>query len=266
MICKFYDKKYQIIRNEAVGIRHIFAIIVYTDKSKFCCSFRATYRKINEEIDDEQVTNRHRELYFYSRCLFESVQFYGQEMSSKSIVYHGLSIVLEFEKFTSYFNAPLSTTTSFRTAQQFSEGCGLVLSLKSAAKYINDPTKTPKYLSVSFLSSFPHEDEQLFYGSHVILQIVNITEAQHLTSHSKELKMFNKFQKTIMNKSVVWNDEKDHDIIDALKILIENQQNKIIFDEHKQEEPSPYYTKYGNILFTHFCCHTNTTQVCIRNW
>eukprot|EP01084_Bolivina_argentea_P251527 421873_1 len=34
--CKYYNKEYNIIRNELIGIRHIFAIIVYTDMSDYC--------------------------------------------------------------------------------------------------------------------------------------------------------------------------------------------------------------------------------------
>eukprot|EP01084_Bolivina_argentea_P294497 506720_1 len=45
LYCKYYDYKYNIIRNEQIGIAHIFSIIVYTDMSQFCKNFRQTYRK-----------------------------------------------------------------------------------------------------------------------------------------------------------------------------------------------------------------------------
>eukprot|EP01084_Bolivina_argentea_P016789 31367_1 len=45
LFCKYYDKKYNIVRNEPIGIGHILAIVIYTDLSAFCTKFRGTYRK-----------------------------------------------------------------------------------------------------------------------------------------------------------------------------------------------------------------------------
>eukprot|EP01084_Bolivina_argentea_P276244 471332_1 len=255
LICKKYDPKYQMIRNDPIAIRHVLAIIIYTDQSNFCTAFRKTYRKINNETTEQEVVNRHKQLYNFARCLFEAVEFFGEEMDPKLKVYHGLNCVMNFEKFTEYFNQPLSTTTSFKAAQQFSQGSGIILSLKSAATHISDLKKRPKYLSVSFLSCFPHEDEKLFYGSYVVLQIVNITEATNLKHHTKELKMLDNFQKTVQNQFVNWNN--DINMINALCILIKNQQeninneenNKLLeldqCDDEKHEFKSEYITKYG---------------------
>eukprot|EP01084_Bolivina_argentea_P208637 355637_1 len=38
-ICKYFKREYNIIRNEPIGIRHILAIIIYTDMTAFCTSF-----------------------------------------------------------------------------------------------------------------------------------------------------------------------------------------------------------------------------------
>eukprot|EP01084_Bolivina_argentea_P058044 105984_1 len=272
LICKTYNHKYQIIRNQAIGICHILAIIIYTDISKFCTGFRKTYRKIKYEIDEEAVTNRHKQLYYYARSLFESVELFGQEMSTKMSVYHGLNVEMKFRHFTEYFNQPMSTTTSFKTAQEFSQGIGIILELKSAAKYMNACTKKPKYLSVSFLSSFPKEDEKLFYGSFVALQISDITQSHNMVHHSKELKMFNKFQQVIQNQIVDWKAKgDDNDMIDALTVLVQNQQNntKILMqtDENENEEKkSEYISNYGQSLFDFFCNHPKTTKIGINNF
>ncbi len=45
------------------------------------------------------------------------------------------------------------------------------------------------------MSCFPNEDERLFYGAYIEFQIYNITEAENLKEHSKELLMLNQFQK-----------------------------------------------------------------------
>eukprot|EP01083_Nonionella_stella_P014601 41005_1 len=118
-----------------------------------------------------------------------------------------------------------------------------------------------KYLSVSWLSCFPNEDEKLFYGSHVVLQIANIWEANQLLDHSRELKMFEKFQKTIHNGKVRW-DKLPNDMIEALQILIENQQK----DVSPTIATNRFITRYGIASFRFFCEHPNTTKICICNF
>eukprot|EP01083_Nonionella_stella_P069112 184071_1 len=177
-VCKYYNKRYRIIRNEPISIQHIFAIVAYTDMTAFCTAFRKTYRRITKDETDEDVTKRHVQLYYYSRGLFESIEFFGSHMNEQLTVYHGLNREMTFIKFTAYFNQPISSTTSFRSAQQFSVGSGgnsgIILTLRSGAKHKNEPTKIPKYLSVSWLSAFPNEDERLFYGAYVVFKITNI--------------------------------------------------------------------------------------------
>eukprot|EP01084_Bolivina_argentea_P076833 139301_1 len=260
-LCKYYKEQYNIIRNEPIGIKHIIAIITYTDKTEFCTEFRKTYRKIKNE-NEHQVTKRHRQLYFYSRSLLESVEFFGEFMSAEMKVFTGLNRVMKFSQFTTYFNQPVSTSTSKTTAHQFSEGKGIILMLNSGTKYLNDPTKRAKYLSVSWLSNFPNENEKLFYGFYVMFQITDIIEAKTFRGHAKELLLFNKFQKTIQNQKVIWNDIKDNKKIQTLVILIKQRNNYIAVNSLK----SPYITEFGQSLFNYFCDNPTLTLICIQNF
>eukprot|EP01084_Bolivina_argentea_P037246 68862_1 len=77
--CTYFDRRFQIMRNEQVGIRHILAVIFYTDVSNFCKAFRETYRKKKGETE-RKLVDRHRELYQYARSLYECIQFFGEYM------------------------------------------------------------------------------------------------------------------------------------------------------------------------------------------
>eukprot|EP01084_Bolivina_argentea_P180722 312218_1 len=226
LICKHFSKEYNILRNEKIGLRHILSIIIYTDCTKYCTMFRTTYTKLNDGETEQEVTNRHKQLYYYSRSLFEAVEFFGNLMEPHLKVYHGLNKVMKFSMFTAYFNQPISTTISLTTAVQFADTNGIILTLQSGAEYF-ESSKIPKYLSVSWASSFPNEDEKLFYGENVVFRIVNITESVNLQGHSKELKMLNKFQSTLQNQKVTWNKKntEDKQKINALVKLIKQQQN-----------------------------------------
>eukprot|EP01084_Bolivina_argentea_P096732 173890_1 len=132
-ICKYFKREYNIIRNEPIGIRHILAIIIYTDMTAFCTSFRATYRRIETETEEFEVVERHKQMYFYARSLYEAVEFFGRYMNKKLTVYHGLNKVMNFEQFTAHFNQPVSTTTDKIVAQKFSQNVGIILVLRSGA-------------------------------------------------------------------------------------------------------------------------------------
>eukprot|EP01084_Bolivina_argentea_P108562 194021_1 len=261
LICKYYNELFNIIRNESIGLRHILVLVTYTDISEFCTIFRQTYRKIQNETTEKEVTQRHLQLYYYSRCLFEAIEFFGRYMGVDFKVYHGLNKVMKFEKFTAYFNQPVSTTTSINTAVQFANGRGIVLTLKAAVEYSDDISKTPKYLAVSWMSCFPNEDERLFYGGHVAFKIHNITEAETLKGHTKELLMLNKFQKIVQNQDVFWGD-KNKKQIEALAILIEQHNHPNV----KDGKTSSLITQYGQELFNYFCDNENTTEIVIRNY
>eukprot|EP01083_Nonionella_stella_P287443 978433_1 len=140
-ICKYFHPEYNILRNEPIGLRHILSIIVYTDTTKFCTAFRSTYRCINNETSAEEVAERHQELYYYSRCLYESIEFYGTYMEPQLKVYHGLNRVMYFDAFSAYFHQPISTTTSLNTANQFANGQGIILTLKCATDDLYDKEK-----------------------------------------------------------------------------------------------------------------------------
>merc|ERR1719491_2784672 len=119
-------------------------------------------------------------------------------------VFHGLSMKFLFERFTAYFNHPISTTSSYIIAHQFSKGIGVILRLMAAANVLGDIKRIPKYMSVSWMSSFPGEEELLFYGRNVIFALADIAEAENHTKHSKELAIFNLFQNIVLNEKVQW--------------------------------------------------------------
>eukprot|EP01084_Bolivina_argentea_P265255 449540_1 len=181
-------------------------------------------------------------------------------------LYHGLGIILYFAKFTTQFYQPISTTTSLHAARNFTDGVGIILELKSGVKQVRNSAQAPKFLSVSWVSSFPYENEKLFYGSQVIFEISNIIEAENVKiKHRQELAMFNRFQQSIQNESVNWhNNDK---MVEALAILIRTQQNREKTSLKSEDNAnSKYITKYGKELFDHFCRHPDTTKMCIRNF
>eukprot|EP01084_Bolivina_argentea_P255644 430094_1 len=262
LICTYYDPDYNIIRNSLIGTKHILSMIIYTDCTEFCTAFRSTYRAMHPRETDQHITDRHRELYWYSRFLFTSIESFGTPMPKKMKVYHGLNKVMYFERFTSFFNNPVSTTTNIRTAQNFAEGNGVILQFKRANS--KNPLLIPRFLDLTFLSVYPEEGERLFHGKNIVFQIVNIIthhENSEPTPHRQDLKALNLFQQVITNQQIGWIEMKTslQNAMKHLIQLIEQRKNKI--DEEKIYDD---ITTYGKELFDFFC--SNISWIGIRNF
>ena len=163
-------------------------------------------------------------------------------------------VILYFEKFSALFHQPISTTTSFSKAQEFSQGIGIILTLK-AAPYSN-PSQAPRFLSVSWLSDFSGEEERIFYGKNVAFDIVNIREASNLKSHQMELSLFNKFQRLIQNEKIEWKKDQPEQLVK----FIEQQQ------KYESTANDANAMNYGKGLFNCFCRHRNTITVKINDY
>eukprot|EP01084_Bolivina_argentea_P088529 159842_1 len=256
LFCNQYDKPYQIIRNQQIGIRHILSIVVYTDIGSFCKAFRQTYRHLTETEPPQKVEKRHRNLYRYARALFEAIHFFGTYMDPEMTVFHGVSLRAKFTKFRAYFNQPISTTSSIQSAQLFTAGVGIILSLKCAT----DAPNVPKYLPVEWMSDFPYEKEKLFYTRNAVFKICNIHshDTRKWTSHEKKLSAFMKFQRILENEKIIW---KDNYTAAQLEQLISHKcQLKEQF-EAKSDEKS-----YIQNLFNHFCDNMDIIKFNANNY
>ena len=108
--------------------------------------------------------------------------------------------------------------------------------MKSAVRALGDATKIPKYLRVSWLSCFPNEEELLlFYGSNVAFAVDDIAEADNHKKHSKELFMFNLFQKAVQNQQVHWT-VNEKVMAQRVQKMKNKKENDEAFDVQKWEQ------------------------------
>lgn len=91
------------------------------------------------------------------RALFVAIHFYGERMTPKTVVWHGVDHRMKFESFATYFESPTSTSMSQQVAQGFSGSNGMILKLKSKFK-----SSCSMMLDVSVFSNYQAEEERLF--------------------------------------------------------------------------------------------------------
>eukprot|EP01083_Nonionella_stella_P087792 244380_1 len=155
----------------------------------------------------------------------------------------------------------MSTTTSDTIAYRFADGSGVVLMLTSGVEVENvTVSKIPKYLSVSWFSPYPDEEELLFYGDNVRFKIHDIIETQSKRRHEDDLLALNEFQNMVQNRCVDWkNSAKWSSKI--IKLIMQQKEIKLRNDRRDQNRHD-----YTQDLFGYFCDHPKTTSIGINNY
>eukprot|EP01084_Bolivina_argentea_P272769 464495_1 len=212
---KQYNKDYGIVRGQRMGVHHVLAISCYTDFSHLCTDYRSSFRYTQDDKNEEDIRIRHSKYYFLSRLIYISIEFFGNIMKNKQIVYHGLNQPFLFKEFSTHFNAPTSTTPSKLSAQNFAQDNGIILALRNG-NIENDKNciisqysaNQPRYLAVQWISDFAHEQEYLFYGDNIIFNISNIMHKEVPNKKGdRALKQLNLLQRIIENKKIIWDKE-----------------------------------------------------------
>eukprot|EP01084_Bolivina_argentea_P192902 331050_1 len=248
LLCSYFDKRYNIIRNEPIEVRHILALILYTNISQL-------WSVVDNIHSTTGTVVQYQELYNFMRNLFESVEFFGTEMSSAYKTYVAIGREIIVEQFTAIFYRPMLGAQSLNDAACTlfaSGGNGIILILKPVHH-----AEPPKYFPTNKLSAFTGSDKVLIYAATGLLQITNIVETSTMRRHYLELDMFNKFQMMLENEVVVWS-EWDKNMIDALSMLIQGHSGK-------RKPKNEYVTEFGKKLFEAYCKNTNLVKIAIRN-
>ena len=120
-----WDESYGISYGQEMSEQHVMAIMLYTNFSDLCYLFSATYRKVHEYEDDEDMMARHREYAIWGRLLREAVECFGTSTlkSAVSMFYHGVSGTLVFDSTSIKLCGPVSTTSSMSTALSLCSFC-----------------------------------------------------------------------------------------------------------------------------------------------
>ena len=109
-------KHYGIPYHSPLTYNRIMSILFYTDYSKLCTKFSGTFRKQTKFETNENLKNRHRNYWNWSKLLNETIHCWGYRLNyyadkeQISILYHGESFI-HFNGFVTKFMSPTSRTT-----------------------------------------------------------------------------------------------------------------------------------------------------------
>ena len=166
------NKDFEIPANSPVSVAHIMVVIMYTDLDdlqreykKKACRESTAFRTY---ADFQELKDRHSEISWWYKLLFESVEFWGSRTTPTDVFFTGLNCRLVFDSVTQSFLCPISTTTSESVAYRFSKGKGLILKMKPTVG------STDKYMDVEWLSAFGEQEKERLFVRALELLIVDI--------------------------------------------------------------------------------------------
>eukprot|EP01083_Nonionella_stella_P280555 954418_1 len=162
LICRWteWKKPYAIVQGDEIELKHIMAVLCYTDFSSYCYEFSKSFRKISPTETDESLKQRHREFHHCARYLRECVEVFGDEMGESEIewFYHGISRSMLLNSTDIELRGPVSTTSVYELAvSRFAEK-GIVLQI-----HRNQDCKM-SYWPCSYWSTYSDEYEYLYIG------------------------------------------------------------------------------------------------------
>eukprot|EP01084_Bolivina_argentea_P016588 31028_1 len=105
------NKEHQIHPGQPIQDAHVLSLIIYTQCTLLCTTFRETYRPIKDEGLVKQKA-RHSVFGHLGKHLYESFAFYASFDGKIEILYHGMGQLLLFKTLYCTFSAPTSTTTA----------------------------------------------------------------------------------------------------------------------------------------------------------
>eukprot|EP01084_Bolivina_argentea_P180318 311530_1 len=157
------------------------------------------------------LIKRNSNFHFFTKYLMETINIFGTQHKKGNIktFYHGINKNVLFECTSSCIYGPLSTTSSFCVAVNFTNNNnGLILELR--------PFPSLKYFSCAWLSAYSNESEFFFIGGLEVFTFVNITNANMGCDYRHFVKAisiidclangdFFDDDKTMFNKSSPWN-------------------------------------------------------------
>merc|ERR1711971_1276288 len=142
-----YDRfQFGIATDSPLSLRHVQAVLLYTDFSEFSTAFSSSFRKLswNESIRD--ANQRNARFFHTAKALRECVQLFGcvnyhgsrgNNDIERGPFFTGMSVVLNIPSFAINLQGPTSTSKQKEVAMRFAGHDGLIIKLSNE----EDPEK-----------------------------------------------------------------------------------------------------------------------------
>ena len=122
------NNAYEVNVNSPFCISHLLVLMMYTNLSNLQYNYKKYGCKYSEKAQNENdMKTYHREIANWYKLLQQAVKFFGAEMKTTDILFTGMSVPLVFGTFNPLIECPISTTTSYQIAHNFTQKKGIIL-------------------------------------------------------------------------------------------------------------------------------------------
>merc|ERR1711971_237138 len=136
--------EFGIAKNSPLSLRHVQAVLLYTDFSEFSTAFSSSFRKLSWNDSIRDANQRNACFFHTAKALRECVQLfgcentgYGRNGTERGPFFTGMSVVLNIPSFAINLQGPTSTSKQNEVAMRFAGHDGLIIKLSNE----EDPEK-----------------------------------------------------------------------------------------------------------------------------
>eukprot|EP01084_Bolivina_argentea_P049513 91045_1 len=231
------DKRFGIEEGEPIGVHHLIAIFLFTDR-KF-----AEYQQFFSKSYYLPEQNTHKNnFYFVGRYLCEAVQFYGKSITLdvEASFYQASQKIELFNSLASVFNSPLLVIDNPNNAMKIAGNNGMIYSL--TPKYYGDIDNS-KFLDILFAG----KNIRMVMGSKLQLRTITLIDpSQNLNTVVLAIQYL---EKLLLQTAFDVNFYNDHNLYNPTNM---KHAYLLIMDKLGYQETD--ITEYGRQIFFNWCC------------
>eukprot|EP01084_Bolivina_argentea_P226396 382442_1 len=193
-----YANRHGVKYGQTITVEHLVAVMTYCNYDRLQYVFTSTYRRIPVTETDDSLKKRHANFANLGRLLRELLECFcpilkynKKRMPYDDIhtsltwakncmnetFYHGINTKMQFASCKACFKGPLSTTTDYHVAVNFSNPTGILLELQLDQFWVYVNASGTALFDCRWISDYANESEVLFvggYSEHIIQNIVNV--------------------------------------------------------------------------------------------
>jgi len=236
-------KKSSMKSGDKMSVEHMMCVLIATNYCEMMNTFRnigcRKLDNVKESVHD--IKKRQQQIAQFLRYLKEAIWYFGEVLSEKQRLYHGIDCKLAFSKCSISFDIPSSFSSKYVMAQRMMEAQnnGVVFKL---GKVLNNEHNMV-YLDVTNLSVYPADKERLIFGGN--LGFVDIL--YDAASHSDDVMSLTLYQQILAGKWFASNS--DNKKVMYFKKKYQRKVMKLIHNMIHYEHSHAVHNKYMQQLF-----------------
>ena len=188
-----HARYYGIVDGAEITVKHVQSVVLYTDFTKLCSVFSATFRPdhLGESLDS--IKTRNASWFEMSKLLRETVECFGNRKKraenpngENGPFFCGVNRLMIVSSFGIRLCSPTSTSKARSVAIRFADTEGIVLRF-------NNEEGALKFFDCSAVSAFTEESERLFFGGDYRTRVESVMVMDGFKNYRKYFHIFYAF-------------------------------------------------------------------------